>query len=254
MHILLLGHRGYVGGYLHKHLKYEHDIFPLQDRYDCIVNCVGKPNLEYCEENPEVSEVSNYKVIIPYMIKYPKAKVINFSSYYVYDAAGLCTETSNVTRKYMYTLHNLLCEELVTFNGGVSFRLGKVFGNIESIGKGKLTEYIIKNDILTLDSVMFNPVSVYQIQAIVEYELDNNNMYGVYNAANLGSVDSYNYGVFMDACLKSCKHITRVDKMSRLFHNYGRFLMSVDKLNSVLPLTDWRIDMIKYLEEIKCIV
>jgi dTDP-4-dehydrorhamnose reductase len=254
MNILLLGHKGYLGSYLHKNLSCKHDIAPTQSQYDYIINCIGKPSVEYCEDNQEISYVSNYSVIIPYVKSYPGAKVIGFSSYYVYDDGGLCHEMSNVTDLYAYTRHKLLCEKFISDNNGVIFRLGKLFGNLDFINRGKLTEYIINNDDVVLDLVKFNPVSVRQVLSIVEFELACEGLVGVYNASNAGYTSSYDYGLTINSMLGSTKTIKSVEKMPRIFHNYGKFLMSVEKLQGVMRLTDWREDMEEYLEELKCIV
>jgi len=254
MNILLLGHKGYLGSYLHRHLSYTHDVEPKREHYNYIINCIGKPDLEYCEENPAASEVSNYTVILPYIKKYPASKIINFSSYYVYDDNDLCAEESNTTIDYFYTLHNLLCEEFVTKNKGVTFRLGKLFGNNGRAYQNKLTEYIIHNNEMTLDMVRFNPTSVLQVKKVIEYELKNNYMVGVYNLSNDDYVTHYEYGIFINNLLGKSKNIKRIEKLHRNFHNYGKFAMSVNKLKNDIVLNDWRIDLERYLKEIKCIV
>ena len=251
MKILLLGHRGYLGSYLHTNLAYPHDVEPKQEGYNYIINCIGKPNLEYCEKNPEISEVSNYTIIMPYVNKYPSCKIINFSSYYVYDSDYFCSEDSNTTKNYFYTFHNLLCEEFITKNGGVTFRLGKVFGNKFTNTQNKLTEYIIQNNETTLDMVRFNPVSVIQIKKVIEHELKNNYMLGVYNLSNDDYTTHYEYGMFINKLLGSRNRtIKKIEKMYRNFHNYGKFVMSVDKLKNDITLVDWRYDLKQYLKEV----
>jgi dTDP-4-dehydrorhamnose reductase len=254
MRILLLGHKGYLGSYLHRNLSYTHDVEPEQERYDYIINCIGKPNLEYCEENPEISKVSNYTVITPYIEKYPECKIINFSSYYVYDDSGFCCESANVTTDYVYTLHNLMCEYVVTRNQGVTFRLGKLFGNVDYFGKGKLTDYIIQNIEMTLDTVRFNPISVAQVKKVVDYQLENHYMVGVYNLSNDSYTTHYEYGKFINDFFNKSKNIKKIEKMKRSFHNYDKCLMSVDKLKNDMSLTNWKVDLERYLKEIQCIV
>jgi len=254
MNILLLGHKGYLGSYLHKNLSYIHDVEPIKESYDYIINCIGKPSLEYCEVNQEISEVSNYTIILPYIKKYPTGKIINFSSYYVYDDNGLCTEDSNTTTSYFYMFHHLMCEHVVTKNRGVTFRLGKLFGNSDGAYQNKLTEYIIHNNEMTLDTVRFNPTSVIQVKKVIEHELKNNYMIGVYNLSNDDYVTHYEYGIFINNLLGKSKNIKRIEKMQRSFHNYGKFAMLVSKLKNDIVLNDWRIDLEQYLKETKCIV
>jgi dTDP-4-dehydrorhamnose reductase len=254
MSVLLLGHSGYLGSYLHNNLLCDHDVFPRKLNYDFIINCIGKPDLEYCEKNPEVSYVSNYSVVLPFIKKYSKSKLITFSSYYVYDDVGECSETANTTDKYFYTAHKLLSEKIAVENSGVVFRLGKIFGNVGFLNRGKLTEHIILNSELKLDLIKFNPVSVEQIKNVVEFELKNKAFLGVYNLCNSGCTTAYDYGIFIKTFLGKEKRLRMVDKIPRIFHNYGRFLMSTKKLNTVIALNDWQTDLERYLEEVKCIV
>jgi dTDP-4-dehydrorhamnose reductase len=99
---LVLGHRGYLGSYLSKNLLCDtlssRDIYDNGNKYKFVINCIGKPDLEYCESNPCTTEYSNALVLKDIKIHYPDSKIINFSSYYVYDFDGLCSEKSNVTK------------------------------------------------------------------------------------------------------------------------------------------------------------
>ena len=84
MNIFLLGRSGYLGSYLQKYLKADTTI-QEEKQYDYFINCASKSSLEYCEENPGESNVSNFEVICEINSKIPEAKIISFSSYYVYD-------------------------------------------------------------------------------------------------------------------------------------------------------------------------
>lgn len=250
MNILLLGHKGYLGSYLKAHLDvdtlnlHQRKLFSNNKSYDYVINCIGKPDLEYCETHIEETNYSNWLVLRDIKKYYSNAKIINFSSYYVYNAEGLCTETAKTTDKYAYCKQKLLGEKEVV--NGVSFRIGKLFGNPHATQQ-KLTEYILLNDEITLDDVMFNPTSVRQVLTVVEYELQHKNLSGVYNLANLGITTHYEYGVFINALLGSQKNIEKVSKLNRSFDSYGRFAMSVEKLNKIFPLTPWQEDMKLYL-------
>ena len=199
MKILLLGHKGYLGKYLYKNLNCDildnKGVYDNKNEYDYVINCIGKPNLEYCEEHIEESYYSNCGVVKDILKYYPNSKIINFSSYYVYDDFGLCTENSQVTRKYNYCLQKLESESLIT--NGVTFRIGKLFGDMD-LSQNKLTEYIITNDNIILDDVLFNPTSLDQVKKIVNYELSNNNLFGIYNLSNSGYVSHYKYGIFIN--------------------------------------------------------
>lgn len=248
MKILLLGHKGYLGSYLIKNLPVdtlsERNVYDNGLKYEYIINCIGIPNLEYCEEHLPESNYSNWIVMRDIIQYYPNAKVINFSSYYVYDDYGMCDENTNTTDRYAYTRQKLNSERLV--QNGISFRLGKLFGNKDQ-KQFKLLDYIINNDELILDSVLFNPTSVKQVLNVINYELSHNNLYGIYNLSNLGFTSPYELGIFINNILNLNKKITRIEKMDRIFHNYGKFLMDVSKLNKNLPLTIWQTDLKEYL-------
>ena len=89
MNILLLGHNGYLGDYIKN--NFDCDVLNTRDvhnngkKYDYVLNCIGKPDVEFCEKNPEISRYSNCDVILDIKKHYPDSKIINFSSYYCYD-------------------------------------------------------------------------------------------------------------------------------------------------------------------------
>lgn len=249
MKILLLGNRGYLGSYLYQNLLV--DILPNRGvydngkKYDYVINCIGRPSMEYCEDHITETNYSNWLVVEDIKKYYPDAKIINFSSYYVYDDDGLCNENSNTTDKYAYTKQKLNSEKSVI--NGVTFRLGKLFGNPYQ-KQNKLIEYIYENDDLILDSVLFNPTSMRQILVVIEHELRVKNMVGIYNLSNLEFTSPYELGIFINDICGTKKKITRIEKMNRIFHNYGRFLMDVSKLNNECLLTKWKIDFIEYIK------
>lgn len=253
MKILLLGHNGYLGSYIYRNLdvdilgKKTGKLQSNHKEYDYVINCIGKPDLEYCESHPKESKYSNYLVLNDIKKFYPNSKIINFSSYYVYDDEGFCNENSKTTDKYNYTKHKLLGEKEVL--NGVSFRIGKLFGNKYKI-QNKLTDHIIQNNEIWLDTVSFNPTSARQILEVIKYELNNKNLEGIYNLSNKGNTTHYDYGIYIDRFLDSKKIIHKVKKIDRKFHNYGKFLMSTKKIENIIPLTSWEEDLNNYLREL----
>jgi dTDP-4-dehydrorhamnose reductase len=247
--ILIVGDRGYLGSYLARNMhsniaKFDNrKLINDKNEYDYVINCVGKANLEYCEAFPESTYYSNCGIINDIKTYYPDSKIINFSSYYVYDSPNLCDENSSVTDEYNYTRQNLECENSLV--NGVSFRLGKLFGG-DLKSQNKLTEHIINSDELFLDDVLFNPTSLKQVLDVINHELANKNLNGVYNLANKGIATHYEYGVFINEVLGSKKQINKIEKLLR-FKNYGNFAMSCEKLNQSISLTDWKIEMKSYL-------
>lgn len=256
MNILILGHNGYLGSYLSQHLNT--DILPLKgvyyngNKYDYVINCIARPDLEYCELHEKETNYCNGELIKDISKYYPSAKIINFSSYYVYDDSGECTEDSKTTIKYNYCRQKLHSEELA--QNGVSFRLGKLFGHSDINKQNKLTEHIIKNNELLLDSVKFNPTSLNQVLLAVNHELQNRSLTGVFNLSNEGAVSHHDYGLFIDNLLGNKKKITKTKKTNRAFTNYGRFLMSCGKIKKHINLTDWQDDITIYINSLKKII
>jgi dTDP-4-dehydrorhamnose reductase len=251
--LLLLGHKGYLGSGLYKNLSFKCDILNKRDVYDngniydYVINCIGNPNLEFSEKND--TSYSNWLVINDIKKCYPSSKIINFSSYYVYDQLGFCNEESNVTEKYNYCKWKLNAEK--DNSNGINFRIGKLFGNIKK-RQNKLTDYIIDNvdKEISLDNVLFNPTSINQIIQIILYEFEHKTLFGTYNLSNLGFTSHYEYGIFISKCLNLNIKINQINIMKREFENYGKFLMDTTKINNIYPLVSWENDLIDYLEQV----
>ena len=257
MNVLLLGNKGYLGSYLCNNLECDvaevEDLPSLEQKYSYVINCIGKSSLEYCEDYPKNSLYSNALVLSDIIKSQPYAKIINFSSYYVYDSDGPCTEQHPTTNVYNYCRHNLLSEQITNCLGeqGLSFRLGKLFGHPEIDRQNKLFEYIIKNDNVTLDTVMFNPTSLAQVCSVIKFELSTKLLSGVYNLSNKGTISHYEFGYIIKQILDDVKHIKKIDKLDRKFHNYGRFAMDTSYLESFVLLRSWQHDLYEYLLWIK---
>lgn len=250
MKVLLLGEKGYLGSYLYKYLEVDvlktRKLYNNGEKYDYIINCIGKPDVKYCEENIEETNYSNRDIILDIQKYYPNSKIINFTSYYVYHDENLCTENSKVTYNNIYSKQKLECEKLIT--NGISFRIGKLFGNILK-QQNKLTDYILNNHNITLDNVLFNPTSTNQILQVIKWELENNKLQGIFNLANDNITTHYEYGKFIDNYLSTNKNIIQINQINRNLDNYGKFVMSCDKINQYITLIPWQIDMINYLTE-----
>jgi dTDP-4-dehydrorhamnose reductase len=249
MKILLLGETGYLGSYLMENLTVDilstRKLYDNGIQYDYVVNCIGKPNITYCELNKEETDYSNRDIISDIKKYYPSSKIINFSTYYVYNNEGICNEDSPVTYKYNYTRQKLEAEQLIT--NGVTFRTGKLFGHPNINKQDKLTEHIIKNNDLFLDNIHFNPTSLIQILRVINHEIKYNVFNGIYNLANDGTTTPYEYGLFINKILNSNKNITKIDMMYKFFDNYGNFVMSCEKIKKHITLIDWKVDMVNYL-------
>lgn len=243
-----MGHRGYLGSFILS--KYSVDTTEKEEHYDYIINCIGKADLEFCEKYPEISYESNFNVLNSYIKKYKKSKIINFSSYYVYDDVGECSEDSRTTSVYKYCLHKLMSEKITSDAGGISFRIGKLFGHPDVNKQNKLTELLLKSTQITLDDVAFNPTSLQQVKRVIDFELENNNLNGVYNLSNKITTTHYEYGKFIQNNYNKYLQIKRIKKHKRDFHNYGRFAMSCDRIEKFISMSDWKIDIVEYLRSI----
>lgn len=246
MKILLLGHNGFIGSYLYENLFVDilskRNVYNNGQKYDYVINCIGKPDIKYCEQNIEETNYSNWLVIEDIIRDYPNAKIINFSTNAVYDGEGLNTEKSNTTDNYAYVRQKLNGEKLI--KNGITFRIGTMFAH-KYPQPNKFIDYVLNKDNLTLDSVLFNLTSMPQILRVITHELLYHNMIGIYNLANLGVISHYDFGVEITQMLGLNKNITRIDDLDRPEFNYGRYLMDVSKLNLVLPLTHWKHDWFK---------
>jgi dTDP-4-dehydrorhamnose reductase len=249
MKVLLLGDKGYLGSYIKQHLDVDvldtRVLYNNGKKYDYVINCIGIALLEYCEQHKEESDYANRDVILDIKKYYSNSKIINFSSYYVYNHEGLCTEESLTTNKYNYCRQKLEAENLI--DNGVNFRIGKLFGHPDINKQNKLTEHILQNDFLVLDDVYFNPTSLEQVLKVIKYELQQGVLTGVYNLANDGITTHYKYGQFINIALETNKMINRVTKINKNFINYGYFTMSCNKIKQHVKLTHWTEDLIKYL-------
>ena len=122
----------------------------------------------------------------------------------------------------------------------VVFRVGKLFGSNTPSPFPKLTEYILKHDNITLDDVSFNPTSVSQVLKAINCC---KHLTGVYNLSNSGTCTHYEYGISINQLLGNTKTINRINKMDRLFENYGRFAMCTKKISKYLKLAPWKDDL-----------
>ncbi len=252
MKILLLGHKGYLGSYLNKYLDVDilntRELYNNSVDYDYVINCIGIAVLEYCEKHKKESDYANRDVIFDIKKYYPNAKIINFSSYYVYNQLGMCKEEDITTTQYNYCRQKLEAESLI--DNGVSFRIGKLFGHPDLNKQNKLTEFILSNDNIVLDEVYFNPTSLKQVLDVINYELLTGNLKGIYNLSNDGYTNHYNYGQFINIVLNSNKNISKINKHNREFKNYGYFLMDCTKIKQHIRLNHWTKDLINYLNDV----
>jgi hypothetical protein len=46
--------------------------------------------------------------------------------------------------------------------------------------------------------------------------------------------------------------IIQIEKHKRMFHNYGKFQMSCDRIKKHIQLSPWQEDLIDYFEDLKC--
>lgn len=247
--IELIGENGYLGSYLKKRLDIKND----HKESGVVINCAGLVDVEECENDQLKSWEANVKPAFNAALN-PRNYIIQMSSYYVYDDDHMCDELSKTTDEYVYMKHKLDAERFVLNSGGVVLRLGKLFGESPN-PQHRLTEHIIYNNDVTLDKVWFNPTSLNLVYVFVKKLIDFYNsghrLSGVYNVACAGGPTThYDYGSFICKYLKKQPPNT-IDKMSKPFHNYGRFSMDISKMNTLFITTPrWHDELAKYLDRI----
>lgn len=254
--ILLIGHNGYLGSFLFDFLLLNgFNVYRWGDKHinhkpHYVINCAGLVGVKECEDNPPRSFHSNYLLEDNLLAAYPNAKHIYFSSYYVYDYEGLCTEQSPTTSKYFYMKHKLDAEKSVLKNDGLVFRLGKLYGHIDIHKKKGLLESVLLDKDVVVDKVYFNPCSLMQVCRAVEFEIETGRLSGIFNLAN---TEICTHAMFASmACHYAglSKAINIIDKRTDMFDNYGKFHMDVSKLNKYICLNDWGRDLKNYIGEL----
>jgi len=247
MSVKIIGERGYLGSYLLDKIK-------GQDfSQDYVINCAGLVSVELSEKDPDKSYASNVETTRKIIKEYPDSKIIQFSSYYVYDDPGiLCDEMAKTTDKYVYMKHKLLSERYALEAGGVCFRLGKLYGHPDLQKQNRLTECLIKSKgNMSLDSVTFNPTSLKTVYEVILYELTFHDLHGLYNLSDDGTTTHYEYGIYI---LDTLGINTRPlkEKTEKMFHNFGNFAMDISKIKKKISIQHWTERMDQYLMEIAC--
>lgn len=256
MKTLLLGHKGYLGSYLYKYLQCDvieermdqyYGLSKLPDvDYDLIINCIAMSDMQACQEYPDRSFQSNANIVSCFKAYYPTAKFVHFSTYYVYNTEELATEEHPLAKdsSLLYIQHKIIGE---TWNqDGITFRLGKLFGNPDG-KQQKLTEYIINSsDTLHLDTHLFNPCSCQCVLKAIQNEDLILNQTGIFNLANVGVTTPIDYAKFILNYTGSYQDIVYKDR--KPFSNYSKFAMDLSKIQQHLILDPWEKDMREYLK------
>lgn len=249
MNILLLGHNGYLGSYLHKHLQCDiatgrYGRLTPSNNYDIVINCIAKTNIQWCEDNPDQSFNINASFNLDLYTLFPGSKIISFSTYYVYDTDKLATENHPLASNSLkYISHKILGEKYN--HSGLVFRIGKLFGNPYK-SQNRLTEYILSEPSLELDFHWFNPCSCKCILKVLQNTEFLMQSTGIFNLSNLGITTPVDYAEFILSKKGLQKRVKFVER--KPFPNYGRFAMDVSKIQQHLELDHWETDMEEYLE------
>jgi dTDP-4-dehydrorhamnose reductase len=254
VNVLLLGSKGYLGSYLSA--RFAFDTAPEWNvKYDWVINCIAKTSVEYCQEHPYESLYSNGLIIHDIHNQHPRAKILNFSSYYVYNDTDLCKETSKVTYDFNYARDKLMSEVLTAEYGGLTLRLGKLFGHPGTYKQQRLTEHVILSDDITVDNVLFNPTSVNSVGNLIiflMYSQEGQNLTGVYNFSNGGTCTHAQWAMLINDIMGTNKCINVVDKIDKSFSSYGNFAMDISKIQAVYPsINNLDYDLLVYLERLK---
>lgn len=248
---LLIGHEGFLGSYLLNildcNILNDRIIYNDGIRYNYVINCIGKPDIDFCEKNPEKSKYSNCDVVKDILNHYPNSILINFSSYYVYNDSSLCTEESPTCDDLIYSKHKLEGEK--NNPNGINFRIGKIFGKSNK-NQNKLTEKILSSKEISLDNINFNPVSLKCIANVLKNIDLLDRLRGTYNLSNDGIVSHFYYAKFIvDYLQLNCK-LNLIENNQKLFSNHGNFCMSIEKIKKYHSFNHWSEDMIDYLDNL----
>jgi dTDP-4-dehydrorhamnose reductase len=253
MNLLLIGSNGYLGSYLYEHLQSicTIDTKIKQPYYDFFINCAGKTNISYCENNPRESSIANAHLTKDIYNKTKINKIIYFSSYYVYDDIPLCNETSNVTSHFIYARDKLLGELFTTQNNGFVFRLGKLYGHQNIKKQKRLTEAILQEEKLTVDQCLFNPTSLATVLQVVLTVLQSNIPAGTYNVSDSGYCSHLEYAQYIVNQSDLTTIVTGIERMSfPILTNYNRFCMDTSKLQHFVYTKPWQFCVNTYLNKI----
>ena len=244
---MIIGNKGYLGSYLKHNLDYYGNEY--------IINCAGLVGFDECQSDPQKSYQSNVQVLKDIINDYPKSKIIHFSSYFVYDysISEGCTEQSQVTNEYVYMNHKLESEKLLR-SGDVCFRLGKLYGKIND---EKFMSKILSGETIQADGVYFNPTNLNTVLDVVKYQINTYNLSGIYNLSDdvTTKITHYKFAKFIREYLdiasnKKNRGIEFIEKMDKGFHNYGKFLMNIDKIkrHTELKINNWSNNLINYMK------
>ena len=271
--ILLMGFKGYLGSYLAEKLRRSnHNVYYFgnkdlnrlpDDSFDYIINCIANVNVKVCQENKKLSYNANVKPLEYVLDKYPTAKIIHFSSYYVYDDLEPCNELSNTIDTFTYAKHKMQGEGILLHpTNGIGkerpkhliLRLGKLFGNPYQEDKKLTGSFLKSKNKFSADNKRFNPCSTEQVWRAIDYELDKRKLEGIYNLANLGCPDSHGYCNVINSFLKKeDRKEINLDKSRENQYNIGRQrnFMSLSKIQKHIKLVDYYDDMREYIKKVK---
>lgn len=243
MKLLLVGHKGYLGSYLHRHLQEDHEVdtVPQHIRYDWAINCIAKPDMQWCEDNPLESANSNWRSAA-WAGTYAH-RLLQFSSYYVYDDIGRCAEDANKCLQYNYPRHKLMGDWEAIRRKGLVFRLGKLFGNPHQ-RQDKFWDYLLDNspEDIVADEVWFNPTSCRQVAQAVDWALKDDPE-GVFNLACSRPTTHRTFA------LQVKKDYVKAGRPAHSWSNYHNCAMSVDKIKTALDLLPWQDEVERAITE-----
>lgn len=189
MKIGIIGSSGYLGSYLAHALSRKHEVrrfSPLDSDIesksaylhyiiDCSWNTKDLHNIN-TQERCYDSKITLYSKL--------QCKLITFSSYYVNQKIQGTEKESCFKTSLSYAFYKKNIEQYLTGRNAITFRLGKLFGNPLNSTRDNLFNFIINNEKIQTNNIVFPPCSVFQVERAINKELEERNLCGVYNLSN----------------------------------------------------------------------
>jgi dTDP-4-dehydrorhamnose reductase len=171
----------------------------LELRPELIINCIALTDVDYCQQNPVLSEKinQNFPIVLSEICSDLKIKLIQISTDH-FSSSSLIprTETTEVQPVNYYGEHKLKAESGIISSGCESIILRTNFFGIDGQGK-HLLSWIIKSfenklSFTGYTNVYFSPISIKELITSINL-LINNNAKGLFNLSSNESISKFEF-------------------------------------------------------------